>query len=164
MNQPNPQPEFMVKLLAASFLNNMIDTAPPEIKKALQEARDQARAGAVFSKETAQTTAIPPLGDGEHCACPACTLKNMLFPELTRKEIAFSLRVSGRIPMDVAQQVGGITPGGQTRADSERIMAALLLSSASGIDAASPEAQSLQQQAVSHFTKGIQALNGLRAA
>lgn len=164
MNQPTPQPDFSIKLLAAAFLNNLIGSAPPEIQKALQEARDQARAEAVISKDTAQTTAIPPIGDGENCACPACTLKNMLFPELARKEIAFSLRVSGRIPMDVAQQVGGITPGGQTRADSERIMAALLLSSASGIDAASPEAQSLQQQAVSHFTKGIQALNGLRAA
>lgn len=163
MNQPSSQPDFIVKLLAA-FLNDMLESAPPEIKKALQEDCDKASAPAVPGADGPQTAAPPPLGDGESCDCPACALKNLLLPELARKEIAFSLRVSGRIPMDVAQKVGGITPGGKTKADGERIMAAMLLSSASEIEAASLEAQNLQQQAIFHISKGIQALNGLRAA
>lgn len=168
MNQPSSQPDFIVKLLAA-FLNDMIESAPPEIKKALQEARDKASAEAVPGADGPQTAVTPPLGDGESCDCPTCTLMNMLFPgsarkRSTRTEIAFSMSMSGRIAMDVAQKVGGITPGGKTKADSERIMAAMLLSSAGEIEAASPEALNLQQLAIFHITKGIQSLNGLRAA
>ncbi|WEE79419.1 hypothetical protein LZ683_08695 [Comamonas testosteroni] len=145
-------------ILAAAVLK----TAPPEVQEAIRKAREDRE------QTPAQNKAEPE----DSCDCTICALRKALFPKdeapasKATKRVGFDLSMTGSLPMEISELVGGINTGPDSKNDklsALRTLAAVLIDAAKGSDAETADRQILQSAAVEHFTKGIHALNALRA-
>lgn len=155
INQPSSA--NMLDMLAV-LTRAILETAPPEIKDALRQYRESR------NKSTSPAAAAPE----SNCDCQICNLRKS-FEELVNEavRIQFKLVLEGSVSMEIADMVGGI------KADSEaddskdranRVMAALLIATAKESNADTEEKKILKATALVSFTKGINALNDLRAS
>ena len=140
--------------LLAGLVQSIVDSASPEAKEAMNRLKNKA-AKTESSKEQA-------------CDCPGCTFRKA-FGDLAKKEekeVGFRLTLAGTIPPHIGAIVGDIKTSDVLVSDSKtatRIMAALLINSSEATEASTEDLKILQMAAVDHFTKGIKALNALRA-
>lgn len=164
MSNPTPNNTAMLEMLAG-LVESIVSTMPAELKKSFDELSAQTSAAMTGKKdEAAAADSAAVKDDSTPCDCLACRLKEEIFGNEAREvAIGFDMHLAGQITMDIARQVGGIKPGSTADTDAERTMAALLIVSSKDLPAKTPDAQILQQQAIEHITKGILALNGLRA-
>lgn len=152
MSKPTqPLPASLLAMLVRNIMlaRSILETEPPEINDPLRQFRKDA--------------------DSKNgCDCPTCNLRRS-FAELLNEaaRIQFKLVLEGSVSMEIADMVGGI------KADSEaddskdranRVMAALLIATAKESNADTEDKKILKANALENFTKGINALNALRAS
>lgn len=160
-NSTQPSSDNMLSKLF-TMANALLATAPPEIKEKIIRSLQG------DSSQPASEPAAPSASQDE-CDCPGCTLRKLLKADgqQASEKYGFDIGISGILSKEIAETVGGLKTGPESRDDvgnTMRAMSGVLIEEATHQATNSEDKKILQASAVDHFTQGIRALNALMAA
>lgn len=160
-NSTQPSSDNMLSKLF-TMANALLATAPPEIKEKIIRCLQG------DSSHPASEPAAPSASKDE-CDCPICSLRKLLKADGQQvdEKYGFNIEISGILSKEVAEAVGGLNTGPESRDDlgnTMRAMSGVLIEEAKYQATDSEEKKILQASAVNNFTQGIRALNTLMTA